>query len=1209
MSPAICTDAEGSSTVGGSPEADQANSQTCTTLVKQIAKPAVTFNALSYSVAGRRVLKTVRLHDRPTLLVDLLGPLGSSWDFHGLDCPECTLSRQTLRQENVGHAWTIFGPCSHVEPQRIRMLDGTMNRAVADLLGGLVTKCGNILVFKHTLLHNLPVSINRVTPLSIRRSEIALIDAFVKQWANGDLEHEPPEDVPMRAYVDVFNAKGSHSHRQAIHIAPTSPVKDARRELMSFTPIPGPVFADASPSVDEDDGYTMTLLGEETNEPEPQATPKNADPSPADRLLLWHDGRGTLPEGIGCSRCSNEQRQAVARSGTGPSSSAALYIRSASEFSLDIGLANVASTPFPPPPNLLSFIRTESTLSHWTFAGVTSDGIRTTCSFSVDGGFPRQLRNRVPTTPYDYYGVLECLTDGSGLKPVSRAGRGHAADGVAGTGIGELALRCPACPRPGVNLPEDWQTRGEANAGLYILYIAIDACFRLKRRAISSVLRDPALVPGWAYFVEPEPYRQYLLTVRDQKEISTCNGLRALDYANTKFCRGYSTTGVAMCVCARHEFVLPNGVGDLQRGERYANIDYIFASTARHFSRLLRVMVSYDIACQWSKNLLARLAALPNLVRLKIVLAMYRFVIPKMHIKGHVLLCQLLFSLYLALASGQLDGEGIERIWAMCGGVAASTKSSGPGARSDQLEDHWGFWNWSKLIGLAALLRRRLDNARRELKIQEEALETFTLKQIENVPAWKDLIAKFEAPREEGQPEPQNPYEPTCEEQVSTRPLRKQYAAEDAEAARNGNLPISVLSPSQFVGLGLEIGDQQRPNRVLGEVKKVNLDPTDELGTARRKCNELIKKFRSVQATFTPAALVRLQSADGDSTTDDDNADQRQDIAEDVALLLPSALTKAERKSGCLAEVVDIEIAMRRAQCRGALVLLRVQLHAKSRLLTYKHVHSRHQASNTRARALINRNEGKVKLHAEKYQSAWRALVALVGLEQVGFTRLLKDDIRCMDDPGAMSLTKAPIGDFPLVSTDKEDWVEQVDGDDDDIAGTASGKGKGKGSGESRRVMSWIWEDTATAGSEAELDDGTSLFFPFARAVARTRAGAEEERILVEEWRRLPISLLHIAHSWERRREEVKSWGDDREVLEGKVAYAEKQRALFLDLIARAEVTRTRPESKRAQKARLERELLEGRGDEESDEEREDAGGHVVSDEEEDGDGDEDLDI
>jgi hypothetical protein len=104
---------------------------------------------------------------------------------------------------------------------------------------------------------------------------------------------------------------------------------------------------------------------------------------------------------------------------------------------------------------------------------------------------------------------------------------------------------------------------------------------------ISSEFKDPGLGTGWAYLMENPPYRHYLLGVTEQKEVgfqhsrflklkilmtveqmSTYSGLAALDYANTKFSREYSTTGVGMGVCARHEFVQPNGVGDLQKGER-----------------------------------------------------------------------------------------------------------------------------------------------------------------------------------------------------------------------------------------------------------------------------------------------------------------------------------------------------------------------------------------------------------------------------------------------------------------------------------------------------------------------------------------------------------------------------------------------------------------------------------------------------------------
>ena len=43
------------------------------------------------------------------------------------------------------------------------------------------------------------------------------------------------------------------------------------------------------------------------------------------------------------------------------------------------------------------------------------------------------------------------------LKQLKRGGRGHEDSGIDGTKPGELALLCPACPHPGINLPPDWE--------------------------------------------------------------------------------------------------------------------------------------------------------------------------------------------------------------------------------------------------------------------------------------------------------------------------------------------------------------------------------------------------------------------------------------------------------------------------------------------------------------------------------------------------------------------------------------------------------------------------------------------------------------------------------------------------------------------------------------------------------------------------------
>ncbi|KAF7304231.1 hypothetical protein HMN09_00824100 [Mycena chlorophos] len=486
-------------------------------------------------------------------------------------------------------------------------------------------------------------------------------------------------------------------------------------------------------------------------------------------------------------------------------------------------------------------------------------------------------------------------------------------------------------------------------ACLYILYMAIDACFRLKRQIVSSHAKDPGLGTGWSYFVEWEPYRQHLLTITDQKEMSTW----------------YSVTGVGMCVCARHEMVFPNGVGDLQKGERYGNMDYIFASALRYVDRRLRIFASYDIACQWSQNLRERLQRLPPLIRLDIILKLIRFVIPKMHIKGHTLACQLLFSLYLAAGGAQTDGEGIERMWALINGIVTSTRSCGPGSRADQLDDHWSFLNWKKLVGLPALLRRRLDAARIELAKQEEAFIALTVQQKEHVPEWQRSVEAYEAPVVDGVAPPpesvrsQNPGGTGMTE----KEVRETFVREEAQESAP---KIHAVSPSAFVAFGLDIEDQQRRICVEAELHKAGSSSGNSLADMRRKCNKDQQSWRLLLATYSPASLVRMTAANVSQET----------LAEEVPLMLPSAPP----------------------QCREALSRIRNQLHIKARLMLYKVVNARHQGANTRSRTLVNRNEGKIKLHAEKYQCAWRALVALLGRVPTTFPPLRRADIRCMHD-------------------------------------------------------------------------------------------------------------------------------------------------------------------------------------------------------------------
>lgn len=55
-----------------------------------------------------------------------------------------------------------------------------------------------------------------------------------------------------------------------------------------------------------------------------------------------------------------------------------------------------------------------------------------------------------------YRPTMRCLNQWRHLKALKRGGRGHDPTGASGTSNGELAVVCPSCPHPGINLPKDW---------------------------------------------------------------------------------------------------------------------------------------------------------------------------------------------------------------------------------------------------------------------------------------------------------------------------------------------------------------------------------------------------------------------------------------------------------------------------------------------------------------------------------------------------------------------------------------------------------------------------------------------------------------------------------------------------------------------------------------------------------------------------------
>ncbi|KAF7317925.1 CxC2 domain-containing protein [Mycena kentingensis (nom. inval.)] len=990
----------------------------------------------------------------------------------------------------------------------------------------------------------------------------------------------PSADAPVVTYVDRVSSDNRRTYSTPVTILPPSPVKRMRADIQRRgMDRPPPLMV-----VVEAERYTMDELQEHEladNADESPETPaqKRTCSDPAMNAwmpqrdaflsaLLWRDGRGShqdvcptckerpavarcrdcLVSRVTCTECCSAAHSGNPFHWVEEWNGAYFSRRSLRDFGMHVQLGHYDGSQCGRPRsarddfvvidrNGIQYVAldfcgcyhtTDATPIQLLKVGLypaTLESPRTCVTFGCLDLF-QTLSLQGKTTAYDFYASLESLTNATGDKPpdryrvflrvvrqyrhlmlLKRAGRGHDRFGVMGTADGELVLRCPACPRPGVNLPENWHEASADDRCLYIQYIAMDACFRLKRRLISSWARDPGLGTGWAYMIAPGPYLDYIASVGEQKEMSSCSGLAAIDHANDKFSRGYAVTGVGMGICARHEFILPTSVGDLQKGERYANMDYIFVSFMRHLLPILWLVVSYDIACQWSKHLRERLANLPASGRLMAILKIVelaRFVIPKMHIKGHVILCQLLFA------------------------IAASTRASGPGSRADQLDDHWGFWNWAKLLKLASLLRRRHDKAVYELAAQEAALEQFSVEQSADVPGWIEMVHRFEA--DSTQP---NPYKVKVEG-LTERQVRDRFEEEEAKEVAAGRVPIHDIGPAEFMTFLLHVEDEQRRVHSLAALKQSKSTTQKiNLRRQRRALNMSIQRVRSLQATYMPCALKYLESLNLAQDT----------VAELVPILPPSGLPHAMRSDGgCWNGLVELERSLRDAQCGSALLGLRIQLHVKQRLLLYKRHHSRHQGANTRSRALVSRNETKILCHADKYQAARRAMVSIEGGEEasVSWPMLLKDHIRCMDDSDVVSESRP------------------------DVFGSRASRETVMVSGESRRVISWIWRMTGSAGSEAEMRD--SIRVEWSKAYARVRRWREEVRILAEEWRRLPLLFAYEERQWSNRAAGVEVGKMDVEQAEGLVAYAAKQADVYRNLARRAEQTRTAPRLRRGQR-------------------------------------------
>ncbi|KAJ6517571.1 hypothetical protein DFH09DRAFT_940379 [Mycena vulgaris] len=717
-----------------------------------------------------------------------------------------------------------------------------------------------------------------------------------------------------------------------------------------------------------------------------------------------------------------------------------------------------------------------------------------------------------------YHEFLRMTREWRHLQMLKRSARGHDPEGVANTQEGECALLCPACPQPGKNLPPDWKDYPEEKQFLFALFLAMDANFRLKRKDVSSEEKDPGLGKGWAFFCEVKAYMVHVKKNWGQvQERSHCVAHDAVDKPDRE-ARGTASSGIGAVDCARHNMKRPNAVGDLQLGERYLNMDYMFFKSVVG-TELVRFFVSYDIACQWHINIWMRMRGYANEEIMVDGTGKYMtFLVPKFHLPAHIEACNLRFSFNLTRYVGWTDGEAPERGWANANPLATSTKEMGPGSRRDTLDDHFNDWNYKKILGLGKTMLERTDDAVPMMVESMQALLDLEASFAEEtLVEWRAMAELWE---KDG--DMQNPFA-TARKDEHLAQVRRELAEEAAAREAAGIEVIGAVRDdmhvTELIAMGLQLEEQQRVLRF--DVSATGLHPSEKERTAMvERTSKLRRKvfaWIDIQRLFFPVVeLLRKKEDEARARTAGSQPVPGVKV-HDIDLWLPSALKRraggASAEDGCTVEILTCEYRLRVGQANEALHDIRRHLLVRTHLYMLKDRHARGVRANTRSKTKIEVIEERIRRASAQYRDAWAALKVLgtrLGRQEWAATlkELTNDDVRGMP------------------RREQSDPRKIV------------------------RPMSWIWLaqiEGRKLGEPEQQDE--ALRIEWAKTRARSLRWAEEVDLLEEEMRRIQQFLLWRSDWWL-----AKVGARDLEEgpqAEGETAYAMRQAGLQADLCAR----------------------------------------------------------
>ncbi|KAG1885419.1 hypothetical protein F4604DRAFT_1918114 [Suillus subluteus] len=267
---------------------------------------------------------------------------------------------------------------------------------------------------------------------------------------------------------------------------------------------------------------------------------------------------------------------------------------------------------------------------------------------------------------------------------------------------GELALFCPACPQPGVNINLAERNVSDP-AWLYSRSLVMDGNFKAEHMFPANPTDEVALTDG--------QYKLHLAEAQDIVHRSDCNNHRAVNQVNTSR-HNLEATGIGGCACARHGCFVPHSMVDFQKGEsqRQMNMDYALCQALGYNTDgINRALTFYDINCQYHKHLNRRVEESPYLD-----LPWGMEVIPGIglwHVHSHQDKCYVQYASNFITGTARIDGKIMETLWAPLNIISPSARGMSTPHRKECLDFQMNDCNFMKMIQMSKFLCRKFKEA------------------------------------------------------------------------------------------------------------------------------------------------------------------------------------------------------------------------------------------------------------------------------------------------------------------------------------------------------------------------------------------------------------------------------------------------------------------------------------------------------------------